>query len=185
MRRKQHLTAIVIAGLAVTLSSCALLPPQVISEEKLPVSVEATQITPTSLDWEGYFVPDCPQIKGYAAELRQKTKLVEGVTYTAPSLTAWRLIHIVFEAESTRDAEDCIGVPSAEVRSIPVSTSFDTDLQGTAFSQITDLSVLGTIEGVKTMVSSGKYLIYIDTFAHEATGFDLAKLYHLTNTALN
>ena len=67
---------------------------------------------------------------------------------------------------------------------IPVSSSFDTDLEGTAFSQVTDLAFLGTVEGVKTMVSSGRYVIYIDTYAHDSTGFDLAKLYQLSSRAL-
>lgn len=194
MGRNRLLAMAAVAVLATTLTSCTLFPPSLISEDEIPASVEATEITPNSLDWEGYFVPDCPQIVGFAAELRQTADFVEGVSFTAPSLTAWKLDHIIFEAENSEAAEDlalgfavaraCIGVPAAVVAPIPVSSSFDTDLEGTAFSQVIDLAFLGTIEGVKTMVSSGRYLIYIDTYGHEFSGFDLPKLYQLTSRAL-
>lgn len=194
MGRNRLLAMAAVAVLATTLTSCTLFPPSLISEDEIPASVEATEITPNSLDWEGYFVPDCPQIVGFAAELRQTADFVEGVSFTAPSLTAWKLDHIIFEAENSEAAEDlalgfavaraCIGVPAAIVAPIPVSSSFDTDLQGTAFSQVTDLAFLGTVEAVKTMVSSGRYVIYIDVYGHDSTGFDLPKLYQLTSRAL-
>jgi hypothetical protein len=179
---------------AACLSSCSLSAPSVIPENLIPEELEATEITFSSLDWAGYFVPGCPQAESYASDLREKTELVEGVSYVAPSLTAWRVVHIIFETQSAIDAEElalgfadvmpCIGVPSALVAPIPVS-SFGTDLKGTAFSQVTDLSVLGSVEGVKTVVADGKYLIYIDAYGHETSGYDVPRLSELVKVAIS
>lgn len=187
--------AIVLALLSVAcLSSCSLLPPSVIPENSIPEELESTEITSSSLDWAAYFAPGCPQVEGYSSELLGKTELVEGVSYNAPSLTAWRVVHIIFETQSASDAQElalgfldvmpCIGIPSAVVTAIPVSSSFGTDLKGTAFSQITDLSVLGSFEGVKTMVADGKYLIYIDAYGHETSGYDVSRLSELVKVAI-
>lgn len=184
-----------IGVLAISLlSACSFFPPNLITEDEIPVSVESTDKTASTLDWESYFVPDCAQIQAYADDLERETKFVAGVSYTAPSLTAWRLVHVIFEAESAEAANDlalgfavaraCIGVPAAVVTPIPVSSSFDTSLEGTAFSQVTDLVFLGTVEGVRAMIADGRYLIYVDAYGHDSTGYDLPKLYELVSRAI-
>lgn len=196
MRRIYRLRLAGVFVATLTLSACAFSSPALLGEDDIPVEVEATEITGASLDWESYFVPDCPEIESYAADLDQQTEFVEGVEYSAPSLTAWRFIQVVFVAENSGEAErlargfsaarPCIGIEDlTTVTPMELESSFDSNLVGTAFRQVTDLSLLGKVEAVKTMVAIGKHLVYVDVYSFEMSGFGHGRLTELTKRAIN